>query len=141
MDEILKTLAQHLNVSEDTARKALGAVMVFLKEHLPEGLAGQLQTALPASGGLASHFEQTKAPEASAGVLGMVAGVAGKLLGGQAGEASKLASMLGMAGLSMDQVGKFLPKAAELLKDHVPREVYDQIVGLIPGLGAPPAQV
>ncbi len=141
MDEILKILAQHLNISEDTARKGLGAVMVFLKDHLPAGVAGQLQQALPGSDGLASHFEENKDPESSGGLLGMVSGLAGKVLGGQAGEASKLTALLGQAGLSMDQITKFLPKALELLKDRVPPEVFEKVVGLVPGLGEAPAKV
>ena len=137
METIIKTLAEHLNVSEDIVRKALGAVMVFLKDHLPEGLASQLQQALPAADGLASNFEANKS---SGGLLGMVTGMAGKLLGGHTADASKLTSMLSQAGLSVDQVGKFLPKALELLKDHVPAEVYEKIVSLVPGLGATPVK-
>ncbi len=140
MDEILKTLAQHLNISESTARTALGAVMTFLKDHLPEGLASQLQGALPESKSLATHFEENKAPAASTGIIGMVTGMAGKLLGGNAADLSKLTAMLGQAGLSTEQVTKFLPKALELLKDHVPAEIYEKIVGLVPGLAATPVK-
>lgn len=132
MDEIVRTLAQHLNISEATARNGLGAVITFLKGHLPAGLANQLETSVPGAGGLAEGFEANKEPESSGGVLGMVTGIAGKLIGGQVGAASQLASLLGQAGLSMDQVARFVPKAAELLKDRVPKEVYDQIIALVP---------
>ena len=137
MNEILRILAQHLNISEAIARKGLGAIMYFLKDHLPAGLVSQLQTDVPESNDLATHFEQNK----ESGVMSTVAGVAGNLLGGQTGEASKLAGLLGQAGLSMDQIGSFLPKALELLKDHLPAEIYTKIVELIPDSVGPPSQV
>jgi Protein of unknown function VcgC/VcgE (DUF2780) len=135
MDEILRKLAEHSGISEETARNGLGAILAFAKEHLPEGLAGQLQQALPDAEKLTTSFEENKAPAASSGLLGVVSGLASKFLGGGAADASKLTGMLGQAGLGLEQVPTFVPKALELLKDHIPAEIFEKIVGLIPGLG------
>jgi hypothetical protein len=136
MDEIIKALAEHSGISEETARNGLGAILGFVKEHLPEGLAGQLQQALPDAEKLTTSFEENKAPAASGGLLGAVAGLAGKIFGGGSGDISKLNGLLGQAGLGLEQVPSFVPKALELLKDKVPAEIYEKIVELIPGLGA-----
>ena len=128
MNEILRILAQHLNINEALARKGLGAIMYFLKDYLPANLVTQLQTDVPESNELASHFEANK----ESSIMSTVAGAAGSLLGGQTGAASQLASLLGQAGLSTSQVTSFLPKAAELLQNHLPKEISDKIIDLIP---------
>jgi hypothetical protein len=138
MDEILKQLAEHSNISQETARNGLGAILAFAKEHLPEELAGQLQQALPDAEKLTSSFEENKAPAASGGLLGMVSDLAGKIFGGGGGDLSKLTGMLGQAGLGLEQVQTFVPKALELLKDHVPPEILEKIAGLLPSTGGSP---
>ena len=134
MDEILKTLASHTGIDVETARKALGAVIAFLKEHLPEGLAGQLMSHLPGATGLAKAYESTApAPAASGGVIGAITGLATKFLGQNAGEATKLLGMLQHSGLDLKQIEAFLPKVIELIKAHIPAELYEKIVALVPG--------
>jgi hypothetical protein len=135
MDEILKTLAEHTGISAETARTALGAIIAFLKEHLPEGLSGQLMKSLPDAQGLASSFEENKAPEPSGGLLGAFAGMASKIFGQGGGEASKLLGMLQQSGLDLTQIEAFLPKVFELIKQHLPPDVFEKIVELIPGFG------
>jgi len=132
MDEILKSLAQHAGIDVATARNGLGAVVMFLKDHLPEGLSGQLMGALPGSHDVAASYEENKT---GGGIMGAVTGLASKALGGGggAGDASKLMGMLSKSGLSLTQVQAFLPKAIELLKQHVPPDLADKIAGLLQG--------
>ena len=115
MDEILKTLAEHTGISVETARTALGAIIAFLREHLPEGLSGQLMQSLPDAHGLASAFEDGH-PGGTGGLVGALAGLASKVLGEGAGEASKLLGMLQQSGLNLTQIETFLPKVFELIK-------------------------
>jgi hypothetical protein len=134
MDEILKTLAEHTGIDVETARKALGAVIAFLKEHLPEGLAGQLMNALPDASNLAKAYESTApAPASSGGLIGALTGLATKFLGANAGEATKLLGMLQNLGLDLKQIEAFLPKVIELIKAHIPAELYEKIVAMVPG--------
>lgn len=140
MDEILKTLATHTGISVETATTALGAIVTFLKEHLPEQLSGKLMQSLPNAESLTTNFEKNKPPEpASGGLQGLFSGLVGKVLGGGAGESSKLLGVLQQSGLNLSQIQLFLPKVFELIKQHVPPEVFEKIVGLIPGFG-PPAE-
>jgi uncharacterized protein (DUF2267 family) len=135
MDEILNSLAEHTGISVETAKKALGAILAFLKEHLPEALSGKLMEALPDADGVAASFEESKPPDAGGGLLGAFAGMASKVLGEGAGEASKLLGMLQHSGLNLTQIEAFLPKVFELVKDHLPPELFEKIVALIPGFG------
>jgi len=130
MDEILKTLAQHTGIDVATARNGLGAVVAFFKGHLPEGMSGQLMGALPESHGLVTSYEENKT---GGGILGAVTGLASKVLGGGTGDASKLIEMLGNSGLNLAQVQTFLPKAVDLLKQHLPADLAEKIAGLAQG--------
>ncbi len=133
MDEILKTLCEHTGIDLETAKKALGAIIAFLKEHLPEGLSGQLMKSLPDAHGLASDYEATAPATSSGGLMGALTGLATKFLGENAGEATKLLGMLQNAGLDLKQIESFLPKVIELIKSHIPAELYEKIIALIPG--------
>ncbi len=136
MDEILKTLAEHTGISVETARSALGAIIAFLKEHLPEGLSGQLMQALPDAHSLASAAEENTPADGGGGLIGALAGLATKVFGEGAGEVSKLLGMLQNSGLNLAQIEAFLPKVFELIKEHLPAEVYEKILALIPGFSS-----
>jgi hypothetical protein len=46
MDELVKLVAQKAGISQDQARKAVETVIGFLKQQLPQPLAGQIDAAL-----------------------------------------------------------------------------------------------
>lgn len=46
MDELVKTVANKVGISEAQAKQAVEIVMGFLKDKLPEPLAGQIEGAL-----------------------------------------------------------------------------------------------
>ena len=137
MDEILQSLADHTGISVETAKTALGAVVAFLKEHLPEGLGTRLAETLPQADELDAHFQQNRSPDAGGGILGTLLGLASKFLGEGAGEATKLFEMLRESGLNVTQIETFLPKVFEMIKQHLPPEVVEAILNKIPGLGGP----
>jgi hypothetical protein len=139
MDEILKTLAEHTGISVETARNALGAIIAFLKEHLPEGLSSQLMQSLPDAHALATTYEENKPAESGGGLLGAMSGLASKVFGDGGADASKALGMLKQSGLDLEQIKAFVPKAFELIKEHLPAELYEKILALIPGF-APTAE-
>ena len=69
MDELVKQITERTGISEAQARTAVDTVVGFLKQRLPEPLAGQLDSVL--AGG--------------AGIAGDLAGKAGDMLGGLLG--------------------------------------------------------
>ena len=62
----------------------------------------------------------------------MVTGLAGKLLGGKAGEGVDLLSSLSKIGLKPEQIESFLPKALELIKSHLSPELIQKIMMGLP---------
>ncbi len=144
-------MADELNrVSEQTGldlgmvQKGFGALLAFLKEKLGDDTTAKIRDAIPNAGELLSKF-QSAGPEASAssgGILGSVSGMAGKLLGGKAEDASDLVQKFTGAGFSMEQLQRFLPKALEFLQSKLPPEVYSRVMEQlpnIPGLNLPDA--
>ena len=134
MNEIIKSLSSHVGVSEETARTALGAVVAFLKGYLPEGASSEMLKRFPDANGLIAAYEANKSTEGG-GLMGAVTGLATKVFGEGAGQASRLMAMLQRSGLDLKQIESFLPKAAELMKAHLPADLYDQIVAGFPSLG------
>ncbi len=135
MDQIVNKLAEHTGIDAETAHKAVGAVIAFLQEHLPAHLSSQLMNVLPGSETAVSRYQAAEPDAGRGGLMGTVAGLASSVLGGKAGDSSKLFEMLAKSGLDMGQVKAFLPKALELLKGHVPPEIFEKIKD-IGGVGA-----
>ena len=71
MDELVKMVAGKVGISEAQAKQAVEMVMAFLKDKLPEPIAGQLDAVL--EGDLSGLGDP--------GDLGDVAGGLGKLFG------------------------------------------------------------
>ena len=69
MDELIKQVVERTGISEQQARGAVETVLGFLKNRLPEPLAGQLEGFV---GG-------------ASGAAGGIAGAAGDVLGGLGG--------------------------------------------------------
>ena len=65
MDELVKTVSDKVGISEAQAKQAIGMTLAFLKDKLPDPIAGQLDAAL----------------EGDVSGLGDVAGGLGKLFG------------------------------------------------------------
>jgi uncharacterized protein (DUF2267 family) len=70
MDEIIKLVQEKVGLSEDQAKAAVTTVLGFVKDRLPEPIAGQLEGFLSGdTGGLAGQAES---------VMGMLGGLMGK---------------------------------------------------------------
>ena len=62
----------------------------------------------------------------------MVSGLAGKLLGGKAGEGADLLSSFSNWGFKPEQIEAFLPKALELIKSHLSPELIQKLLTALP---------
>jgi hypothetical protein len=133
MADLIASLATRTGIDPGTIRTALGALLTFLKGQLGPEACERLQAAVPGAAEMMAAFET--GPKADGpGLLGTVANLAGNLLGGRAGDASKLLGMLSRAGLDADQAQAFLPRALEHLQGALPPDVQEKVRALIPAL-------
>lgn len=52
MDELVKLVSEKTGLSEEMSKKAVGVVLDYLKDKLPDPIAGQIDNLLEGSGGL-----------------------------------------------------------------------------------------
>jgi hypothetical protein len=130
MADITSELASKSGISSDLAKKGLGALLSFVKEKLPADSFSKVLSAIPGGDNMMAAAAE-RGPEPSAGVLGTISGLAGKLFGG-AGGATAVVSKLTQLGFSPDQLQKFLPTVLEFLKSRLPPDILNKITSLIP---------
>lgn len=126
----LEALANSAGIDSGLAKRGLGAVLKFVEDHLGKDVADKLHAAIPGGPGMVSAYED-RAKAEGGGLMGAVTKLAGNLFKGGVGEAGQLAGMLSKAGLSIDQITKFLPKAFEMLKANLPADAVEKIEALI----------
>jgi hypothetical protein len=129
MSDFIAGLASQTGISPEQAKKGIGALLSFLKQHLPADSAEKVVNAVPDSEGMMAAAD-LGAEKPSGGVLGAVAGAVGKLFGG--GGAAAVLSKLSHLGLSAEQVKKFVAAAVELLRSKLPADVMKQVNHLLP---------
>jgi hypothetical protein len=129
MADIATELAARSGVSPDLAKKAMGAILAFLKDKIPAEAFAKISNVVPETEGLMTAA--TAGQGESGGVVGAVTGAVSKLFGVGTGSAA-LVSKLTQLGLAPEQVQGFLKSALDLLKDKLPADVLKQITGLFP---------
>jgi hypothetical protein len=135
MADLVRELATRTGISSDMIEKGLGALLSFLKQELGDDHFAKVESSVPGAAALTSNFESAPPPEASSGSLfGVVSDLAGKLLGGKAGQSADLLSTLSKLGFKPEQIEAFLPKALELIKSHLPPELLQKILANLPAL-------
>jgi hypothetical protein len=127
MADLINDLASRAGISPEQAQKGLGAVLGFLKSHLPADVYNKVSAAVP--GGDAAAAAEPPAEERG-GLLAGLTGAVGKLFGGGAGP--ELVAKLGKLGFSAEQVQAFLPRVLEFLRGKLPEDVMRKITGLLP---------
>jgi hypothetical protein len=136
MSDLVNELTSRTGISAELVQKGLGALLSFLKKELGEETFDKLKTSIPDASALTSHYESApEAPEGAApqgGLFEMVSGLAGKLLGGKAGEGADLLSSFSKLGFKPEQIEAFLPKALELIKSHLSPELLQKILTALP---------
>lgn len=133
MSDVIETLATQVGISPELAKNGVGAVLAFLKEHFGETALAGVQSVLPDPDGLIESSEKAQSLADSStggGLLGMVAGLAGKLMGGDGAGITKLLTILTTLGFSAEQVTAFLPKLMELLQKFLPADLLAKLAAL-----------
>jgi hypothetical protein len=129
VSESLSELANKSGVSPEQAQKGLGALLAFLKSHLPAEIFAKLMAVVPNGGDLMAAAQAVSEKAPSEGVVGAVKALAGKIFGGSGGAAAVFTRL----GFSPEQVKAFLANVLAFLKEKLPEEVMKQIRAHLPG--------
>jgi hypothetical protein len=132
MADITSELAAKCGISAEQAQKGVGVVLGLIKRKLPAESFAKISAAVPGSDAMMAAADDAAevGTQESAGVIGAVKEVAGKLFGG--GTATALLGKLTQLGMTPDQVTGFLAHVTEYLKGKLPENVMSQIGGLLP---------
>ena len=129
MADFISELASKSGVSTDQAKKGVGALLAFFKDHTSAEGFSKIAAAVPGADGMMAAAQED-AGKSSGGILGAVTGMAGKLFGGGGGAA--LVTKLTQLGFSGEQAQPFLANVLEFFKDKLPGDLMKQVSGLIP---------
>ena len=132
MADIISELASKSGVSNDLAKKGIGAVLSFLEEHIPAERFSNVLNAVPNANGMMAAAETGQ--ESSGGFFSTVSDLAGKVFGSAGGPAA-LVSKLTQLGFSAEQLQRFIPALIDFLESKLTGDVMNKITALIP-LGA-----
>jgi hypothetical protein len=127
--ESISELADRSGISPEQAQKGLGALLAFLKGHLPADIFSKVVAAVPNGDGLAAAAQADQETATSGGVVGAVKALAGKLFGGGGGAAAAFTRL----GFSPEQVQAFLGNVLGFLKGKLPDDVMKQVRAHLPG--------
>ena len=133
MSDVANRLATETGVSGEQAHQGLGALLSLLKERLGDENFQKLEAAIPGAASMISSFEATQGAS-QGGLFETVAALAGKIFGGKAEGGAALLGSLSNLGFQPGQIEAFLPKALELLKNHLPPELVERVIASLPGL-------
>jgi Protein of unknown function VcgC/VcgE (DUF2780) len=138
MSDLTNQLTAHTGLSPELVQKGLGALLSFLKKELGEETFSKVESSIPEASALRSQHESTPGSEEAAprqgGLFDIVSGLAGKLLGGKAGEGVDLLSSFSKLGFKPEQIEAFLPKALELIKSYLSPELVQKLLASLPAL-------
>lgn len=144
MSESLKNLAASTGVDSDTIEKILGGVLSFLKTRVSPETYDTIEAKLPEARRVVSGFTEaeTQVEGSDGGLLGKVTGLAGKLLGGDAGGGADLLGTLVKLGIPVGSITAILPKLFQFLSAHLPADVLKQVAAALPAIpGVDPASL
>lgn len=127
MDELIERIALVLSVEAGVARIAIGHVIGFLQKEFPEGPAAEFLQKTPGAEDVIAAATAAAAP--ASGLGGLAA-----LLGGSAGGLFGLATQLGNAGLSSDQMRTLAREIFAYAGPVIGEENVEAIKNGVPGL-------
>jgi hypothetical protein len=134
MADIVSELAARAGVTPEQAKVCLGIILGLAKAKLPADTFAKVQAAVPGADDMIAAAGADQGVS-SGGILGGLAGLAGKFLGGEGGAAAALARL----GLSPEQAEQVLQAAAGLLKGRLPDDVMKQLGGVLPAPAGSPS--
>jgi hypothetical protein len=124
MDDLIARITQKTGLDAETARKAVGIILAFLRKEGPEQEVNALIAAMPAA-------EQAMADgEAASGAGGLMGSLGGMMGGG----VMQLGGKLMQIGVEMNQMQPLGKELFAYGREKVGEDTLGPIVGSIPGL-------
>lgn len=125
MADIVTDLATKCGISPDLVKLGLGAILNLIQKKVSPEIFSTVTSVIPGAKDMIAASQS--APESSGGITGAVAGVVGKLLGG---DAAAITTKLTQLGFSPEQLQSFLPQVLEFFNGKLPDEALEQLSGL-----------
>jgi hypothetical protein len=135
MVDVIGVLASKSGLDPATVQKGVGALLAFLKGRLDPEVYAKVHAFLPGSDGMVAAYEANAKDHG--GLLGVVAEIAGKVFGGHAGEGADLLAKMSRSGLDAGQAQALLPHAVDLLRDHLPPHLAEEVKPFLDAASAP----
>lgn len=123
MEELIKRIEAAVGIDAETAQKAVGAILNFLKSEGPQGQVQEMLAAMPG----AEIFMEMAANDGGGG------GLLGGLMGGGGGIMGLGSKLMGM-GLDMGQISQVSKETVGFARENGAGASVDEIVNAIPGL-------
>lgn len=124
MDDLIARITEKTGLDAETARKAVGIILAFLRKEGPEKEVNELIAAMPAA-------EQAMADgEAASGAGGLMGSLGGMMGGG----VMQLGGKLMQVGVEMNQMQPLGKELFAYGREKVGEDTLGPIVGSIPGL-------
>ena len=133
MEALIKQLSERLGIDQGTAEAATGKAMSMIKQNVDHDTFSSLASRIPGLDGLVSKADaDNNDGDEGGGLMGSLTGMASGFLGGSAGNALELGSILSGKGLPMDKMGEFAEMLVNFIKDHAGEEILEQIFAKFP---------
>ncbi|MFW6437452.1 MAG: DUF2780 domain-containing protein [Armatimonadota bacterium] len=135
MNDFVKRIVSSMNVDEDTAQSATGALLKAARNNLSAEDYAKVAENVENVDGLIAKSPQEQKPdqgvkEAAQGLLGR----ATEALGGDTGGSLGIGTLLGAAGLKPDQMPEFVDKFLDYLREKVGSDVVGNMLSKMSGL-------
>ncbi|TWU24847.1 hypothetical protein Pla52o_11380 [Novipirellula galeiformis] len=134
MDELIKQLTDRLGIDSATAKGVTGKAMGMIKENIDDSTFSKLASSLPGLESLIQSENDGESADAGGGMLGSLAGMASKMLGGSTGNSLELGTALAAKGLPLEKLGEFVTMLVQFIKEHAGEQVLDQVLARFPML-------
>lgn len=135
IQSFIQQAATSLGIDESVSRKATGGLLEMVQKHAGNDLFSQIADKIPGAGALAAEAPSLLGGGSSVG--GMLGGLASKAtgaLGGNAGAALSVMTLLKQTGLDSDQGSKLATMLFEFVKNAVGPELTSQLLDKAPEL-------
>jgi hypothetical protein len=129
MADLIGVLASRSGLDRESVQRGLGALLSFLKGRLDPDIYSKVHAVVPGSDDMIAAYE--KHAKDHGGLIGVVAEIAGKVFGGHSDEGADLQKKLSHSGLDVDQAQALLPHAVEMLGDHLPPHLAEEVQPLL----------